>query len=415
MNYISNLTKRDIFSILKNGIDVYQQQPYLVENKINTDTSNLYTSHLNIFGRLDELEFLERLYNLDEMESNDSRFPTFKGDIIQHRYNNYDWEDYWFFEDDRLGLMKDDEHFLNFIKEIFNPYVREEKSDWKLFLDNINDLLKNDGYELYEESKISGRAIYSWKRIDSFKKKNNKSLNLNMIGQGSYAHVYSYYDDDYSKKFIIKRAKKDLTPEELERFKKEYLEMKKLNSPYIVEVYSYNSESNEYIMEYMDSTLLDYIQKNNSKLTVQTRANLVYQLLKGLDYIYSKGILHRDISYTNILIKEYDSTLVLKISDFGLVKTKDSDLTRTDESIKGSLHDPNLDVVGYKNYKLEHEIYSLMFVINFIMTGKRSFSECKDEAFKQFLLKGVNPDLSKRYTDIGEIRRAFVAYLNNRK
>ena len=168
-------------------------------------------------------------------------------------------------------------------------------------------------------------------------------------------------------------------------------------------------------MEYMDSTLLDYIQKNNSKLTTQIRANLVYQLLKGLNYIYSKGILHRDISYTNILIKEYDSTLVLKISDFGLVKTKDSDLTRTDESIKGSLHDPNLDVVGYKNYKLEHEIYSLMFVINFIMTGKRSFSECKDETFKQFLLKGVNPDLSKRYTNIGEIRRAFVAYLNNRK
>ena len=94
MNYISDLTKRDIFSILKNGIDVYQQQSYLVENKINTDTTNLYTSHLNIFGRLDELQFLERLYNLDEMESYDSRFPTFKGDIIQHRYNNYDWEDY---------------------------------------------------------------------------------------------------------------------------------------------------------------------------------------------------------------------------------------------------------------------------------------------------------------------------------
>ena len=99
--------------------------------------------------------------------------------------------------------MEDDEHFLNFIKEIFNPYVREERSNWKLFFDNINDLLKTDGYELYEESKISGRSIYNWKRIDSIKKKNDKVINLNMIGQGSYANVYYYKDPDYDKRIVL--------------------------------------------------------------------------------------------------------------------------------------------------------------------------------------------------------------------
>lgn len=415
MKQLSILTKQDIISILKNGIETFQQPPYLVDGKINDEVPTSYTLKMNIFGKLDEIDFLSRLYNLDELESFDRRYPNMKGDIIQHRYNNYDWDDYWFFEDERLKLMEDDEHFLNFIKEIFNPYVREERSNWKLFFDNINDLLKTDGYELYEESKISGRSIYNWKRIDSIKKKNDKVINLNMIGQGSYANVYYYKDPDYDKRIVLKRAKKDLTSEEIERFKREFNQLKVLNSPYVVEVYSYNEEENEYTMEFMEYTLLDYIQKNNSKLTFQTRVNLVSQFLRALQYIHSKDLLHRDISYTNVLIKEYDSTLILKLSDFGLVKIINSDLTRTDESIKGSLHDPNLEVVGYANYNIEHEIYSTMFIIHYIMTGKRDFSKCEDKELKKLLLKGIDSDLTKRYKSIEEVNQAFRNYIINKK
>lgn len=415
MKQLSILTKQDIISILKNGIETFQQPPYIVDGKINDEVPANYTLKMNIFGKLDEIDFLSRLYNLEELESFDRRYPNMKGDIIQHRYNNYDWDDYWFFEDERLKLMEDDEHFLNFIKEIFNPYVREERSNWKLFFDNINDLLKTDGYELYEESKISGRSIYNWKRIESIKKKNDKVINLNMIGQGSYANVYYYKDPDYDKKIVLKRAKKDLTTEEIERFKREFNQLKVLNSPYVVEVYSYNEEENEYTMEFMENTLLDYIQKNNNKLTFQTRVNLVSQFLRALQYIHSKDLLHRDISYTNVLIKEYDSTLILKLSDFGLVKIVNSDLTRTDESIKGSLHDPNLEVVGYANYKVEHEIYSTMFIIHYIMTGKRDFSKCEDTELKKLLLKGIDSDLTKRYKSIEEVNQAFRNYIINKK
>ena len=40
--------------------------------------------------------------------------------------------------------------------------------------------------------------------------------------------------------------------------------MKKLKSPYIVEVFKYGEKKNEYIMEYMDYTLDDYINQNNN-------------------------------------------------------------------------------------------------------------------------------------------------------
>lgn len=78
-------------------------------------------SSLNIYGRLEELEFLERLYDLDELPSSDSRYGTARGDIIQHRYNNFDWPDDWIFDDERFGLKDNDERFVHFLSEIVHP------------------------------------------------------------------------------------------------------------------------------------------------------------------------------------------------------------------------------------------------------------------------------------------------------
>lgn len=56
------------------------------------------------FGDLDEIAFLSRLYALEELPGSGVRFEDAEGDITQHRYNNYDWEDDWIYIDDRFGL-----------------------------------------------------------------------------------------------------------------------------------------------------------------------------------------------------------------------------------------------------------------------------------------------------------------------
>ena len=65
---------------------------------------------------------------------------------------------------------------------------------------------------------------------------------LKQIGSGSYANVYKYKDTFYNRQFVLKRAKKDLSSKEIQRFKREYEEMQEFSSPYILEVYCYNSE-----------------------------------------------------------------------------------------------------------------------------------------------------------------------------
>ncbi|EME8241774.1 protein kinase family protein, partial [Enterococcus faecium] len=84
--------------------------------------------------------------------------------------------------------------------------------------------------------------------------------------------------------------------------------------------------------------------KNNTKLSFSQRKNMGYQILKAFEYIHSKKLLHRDISPNNILIKVYEELLILKVSDFGLVKNPDLQVTSLNTEFKGWFNDPALAI-----------------------------------------------------------------------
>ena len=238
-------------------------------------------------------------------------------------------------------------------------------------------------------------------------KQQDFTFDLKLIGSGSYANVYKYKDTFYNRPFILKRAKKELTDKEVARFKREFDVMNGLSSPYILEVYCYNPDKNEYIMEYMDYTLDGYIAAHNSALTIVQRKGIAQQILRAFDYLHSKGHLHRDISPKNILIKEYDDTLVVKLSDFGLVKIPDSTLTTVNTEFKGYFNDPALVVEGFNTYGIVHETYALTRVIYFVMTGKTNTEKITNQNLRAFVEKGLNPDKTKRFQNIRDMISAF--------
>lgn len=240
-------------------------------------------------------------------------------------------------------------------------------------------------------------------------KQQDFTFDLKLIGSGSYANVYKYKDTFYNRPFILKRAKKELTDKEVARFKREFDVMNDLSSPYILEVYCYNPDKNEYIMEYMDYTLDGYIAAHNSTLTIVQRKGIAQQILRAFDYLHSKGHLHRDISPKNILIKEYDDTLVVKLSDFGLVKIPNSTLTTVNTEFKGYFNDPALVVEGFNTYGIVHETYALTRVIYFVMTGKTNTEKITNQNLRAFVEKGLNPDKIKRFQNIRDMISAFKA------
>lgn len=118
------------------------------------------------FGECSEIDFLKRVFNLDDIPSNDSRFKTFESDYIQHTVNNYDWDDYWFFSDSRFDLLHtSDDIFIKFLCETLHPIVRSKQEDVKKLLEIYNQYLQNDGWEMYAYNKISGKPIFRARRI----------------------------------------------------------------------------------------------------------------------------------------------------------------------------------------------------------------------------------------------------------
>lgn len=107
------------------------------------------------------MEFLGRLYRLDELPSNDPRFENAFEDIWQHRVNNLDGGQDWVFYDDRFGLFQDEEKFLQFIAATIHPVVRPDRDEVQKMLAMYNRHLNADGWEMVEVTRISGRPVFA--------------------------------------------------------------------------------------------------------------------------------------------------------------------------------------------------------------------------------------------------------------
>lgn len=120
-------------------------------------------------GRLGEIDFLNRIFNLKERRSDDPRFPDMEGDVWQHRVNNYDWEDDWVFGDIRLNLLRcDDQTFLKFLCEMIHPIVRSDEGQIKTLLGIFNENLKNDGFKVVIQKYTSGKPVFHAIHLDGF-------------------------------------------------------------------------------------------------------------------------------------------------------------------------------------------------------------------------------------------------------
>tara|TARA_R110002167_G_scaffold45324_3_gene136217 strand:+ start:11677 stop:12585 length:909 start_codon:yes stop_codon:yes gene_type:complete len=138
---ITQITRRDLFDVL------------LIEK-------------VNWAGTMEESEFLSRLYDMSSIPSTDQRFPDASGDIWQHRVNNEDWEDNWVFYDRRFHLMNgDDEILLRFLAESVHPVVRPDVTECQKLVQLYNSYLINDGFEISERTRISGKPIYIGRNV----------------------------------------------------------------------------------------------------------------------------------------------------------------------------------------------------------------------------------------------------------
>lgn len=137
-------------------------------------------------------------------------------------------------------------------------------------------------------------------------------------GQSGTVSVGKYKGNEVAVKILYRRA---LSQPELESFRREILVLSLLDYPSLLKLYGYTEEPPFYILtDYMaNGSLFDYLRKSPDKLTPTHRTLIALDVARGLEYLHSRNIIHRDMKSLNVLL---DSNLRAKICDFGMVRIK---------------------------------------------------------------------------------------------
>ncbi|WP_059172376.1 protein kinase [Bacillus sp. FJAT-27445] len=212
-------------------------------------------------------------------------------------------------------------------------------------------------------------------------------MNLVQQGYGGTSSVYFGTDPLTKRKVAIKKMK------DIAVGLKEALIMKLYEkNKWLVEFYDFFIHENHacIVMEQLNGSVLSSL---NTSQAVQVTINI----LKGLEYLHSKGILHTDISPRNIILTNR-STLDLKIIDFESAVLKDSGGVYRGE-VDGWIFSPP----SSKDIDNSYDLYGAAAVCTYLLTGKVIPQDVKEAGLRKVLLKAMNAGSTNRYKNAAEM------------
>ncbi len=157
------------------------------------------------------------------------------------------------------------------------------------------------------------------------------------------------------------------------RFKQEALLTATLNHKNIIATYDYfNIGSDHYIiMEYVEGLNLADIIQQAAPLHPRIAAYIAHELCCALSHAHYKGIMHRDIKPTNVLISKQGE---IKLTDFGVAKAEDSPQLTSSGMVIGTPFYMSPEQASGKELTNSSDIYSIGIVLYEMLTGKKPFT-----------------------------------------
>uniref|UniRef100_A0A7N0UNK2 mitogen-activated protein kinase n=1 Tax=Kalanchoe fedtschenkoi TaxID=63787 RepID=A0A7N0UNK2_KALFE len=202
-----------------------------------------------------------------------------------------------------------------------------------------------------------------------------------VIGKGSYGVVCSAYDTHRGEKVAIKKIN-DIFEHvsDATRILREIKLLRLLRHPDIVEIKhillppSRREFKDIYVVfELMESDLHQVI-KANDDLTPEHYQFFLYQLLRGMKYIHTANVFHRDLKPKNILA---NADCKLKVCDFGLARVAFNDTPTaifwTDYVATRWYRAPELCGSFFSKYTPAIDIWSIGCIFAELLTGKPLF------------------------------------------
>ena len=216
-----------------------------------------------------------------------------------------------------------------------------------------------------------------------------------VLGQGGMGIVYRGFDPAIHRPVAVKTITKSaLDPADLQyaltRFRHEAQAVGRLTHPRITAIYDYGEdvEIAYIVMELVNGQSLFHHMQNQARFGLKEVGEMVRQLLDGLGYAHSLGVVHRDIKPSNILINDDGR---LKLTDFGIARIETSTLTQVGE-IMGSPGYMSPEQFLGVDIDARSDIYSVGVIAYELLSGRRPFTGNNAEVMRQALNeRPVNP------------------------
>jgi len=171
------------------------------------------------------------------------------------------------------------------------------------------------------------------------------------IGEGGMGQVFKALHRRLERSAAIKvlRAKSLDSPDAVKRFYQEVRVAARLNHPNIVTTYDASEQDGiHYLaMEYVEGLDLAALVKRDGPMPVVQALDYVIQAASGLQYAHGKGVVHRDVKPSNLLL---DTEGTVKILDMGLARVTEPDDVSVGATLAERLtrtSDKNVPDVGY--------------------------------------------------------------------
>jgi len=207
---------------------------------------------------------------------------------------------------------------------------------------------------------------------------------LRKLGEGGMGEVYLAEDGKLRRKVAVKLlpAAMAADADRLSRLQREAQAIAALNHPNIVTIYAIEDVGGKtfLVMEFVDGTMLsDFIPLKG--LNLEHFFSCAVPLADALSAAHERGVVHRDLKPTNIMVTA-DGTM--KILDFGLAKLRLStdaqvgsrvttDVLTAEHQVVGTIPYMAPELLQGKEADHRSDIFSLGVILYQMATGKQPF------------------------------------------
>jgi serine/threonine protein kinase/formylglycine-generating enzyme required for sulfatase activity len=233
---------------------------------------------------------------------------------------------------------------------------------------------------------------------------------ISKIGEGGMGIVYKAEDTKLKREVAIKFLPHNfsVSDKDKEKLKTEAQIAAGLNHPNIATVYAIEELGDDtfIVMEYVKGKELKDVIRNSPdrKLNFNDFLNYAIQITEGLNVAHKKGIIHRDIKTSNIMLSDDGR---IRVMDFGLAHIHGDPLLTKKGSTPGTTAYMSPEQLRGEEVDFRADIWSLGIVFFEMITGQPPFQGTFDQAIiysilheKPKSLRKINPEIPEELEQI---------------